>query len=314
MNKQNKQENKQEPSGLVLVNKPAGISSHDLVAKIRYQLQMKSVGHCGTLDPMATGLMVILLGEATKISQYILEGNKGYKVGFRLGIKTDTQDITGKVIESKDVDPEKHSQEMVVSQGLALSGDLNLAVPSYSAVKIDGRKLYDYARTGQEVPVVDRVMSFYDIEYLSKNPFGDYCFSLKCTKGSYIRAWVNELGDRLGCGATMTSLVRTFSDPFHLSDAVEVDQVANALEKDSRAFKTLTEALNYLPTVRVMNYSETLMKNGQIAHDLRRQLIAIFNPEVDSIVRVMGTSRDEVLALIGLEKDKGFVVRRVFRY
>jgi tRNA pseudouridine55 synthase len=307
-------ENNQEPTGLILVNKPAGISSHDVVAKVRYQLRMKSVGHCGTLDPMATGLMVILLGEATKISQYILEGNKGYTVGLRLGVRTDTQDITGTVLETKEVDSEKHSEAIVSAQGLALAGDVNLIVPSYSAVKIDGRKLYDYARSGHSVPVVDRVMNFYDIKYLSKNPFGDHYFSLKCSKGSYIRAWVNELGERLGCGAAMTSLVRTFSDPFQLSDAVELDQVSVALEKDSRAFKTLTAALNYLPTVRVMNYSETLMKNGQIAHDLRRQLIAIFNPEVDTIVRVMGTSRDEVLALVGLEKDKGFVVRRVFRY
>jgi tRNA pseudouridine55 synthase len=299
--------------GLLLVRKPGGVTSHDVVAKVRRALGMKDVGHAGTLDPLAEGLMVLLLGEATKLSAYVLEQDKQYEVGLRLGLESDTLDSTGKILKESPVDV---TPEQVIKAALALQGDYMWEVPLFSATKVAGRKLYEQAREGEtprEIP--SKPMKFWDVDYLGQSEEGDFRFRLNCSKGSFIRTWVQKLGQNLGCGAVMSSLLRTYSAPYSLERAMPLSEVSpEGLKDRSGAFIPLLAALPGYKTIRVSGQSEGFIRNGQISHELRRHLIAVFDPERDSGVKVVSQRPEELLALIGLEKDKGFSIRRVFRY
>ncbi len=297
--------------GLLLVNKPAGITSHDVVAKVRRILNTKSVGHTGTLDPMASGLMVLLLGEATKLSQYILEGDKSYRVGFRLGFRTDTLDSTGKVLEEK---PVTSSRAEVLAQALQQQGEFQWPVPIYSAIKVQGQKLYDYARANEAIEVPQKLMKFWDVkEVVAAETGGDFVFDLTCSKGTYIRTWVDQLGQALGCGAMMTSLVRTWSDPFFLEQALPLEEI-EAQWKGLGKISSIVEigrALPKVPKVKIKGLDQKLLMNGTISHDLRVQLIQTFKPGIDQIVQIFAQESGLLLALIGLDPAKGFVIRRV---
>ncbi len=302
--------------GLLLIRKPSGITSHDVVHQVRRRLGIKEVGHAGTLDPLAQGLMVLLLGEATKVSSYILEKNKQYEVTLRLGVETDTLDITGQVLrETFDI---KFKDDEVVQQALALQGDFNWEVPLFSATKVAGRRLYEHARSGQ-TEVLERPrkpMSFWKIEHLTGvSEKNSYQFRLNCSKGSFVRSWVQTLGVNLGCGAVMTDLTRTYSSPYQLQNAIDLNEVLSlASLKESKAFVSLANVLPEFKSIRVSGLSEALIRNGQISHELRRRLIIYYNPEVDNGIKVVSQRSDDLLALVGLEEGKGFVVRRIFCY
>lgn len=301
-----------ELHGLLLVNKPSGITSHDVVAKARRALGTKSVGHSGTLDPLASGLMVLLIGEGTKLSQYILERNKAYTVRAQLGLETDTLDTTGKVLQEKTVDV---SLEKVREQALKLHGDFDLAVPLYSAVKVDGKKLYEYGRQEIEVARPVKRMTFYDLEIVAQG--SDWIdVSMKCTKGSFVRSWVQMLGQNLGTGAAMSSLVRTESQPYSLDQAVQLENVGTTPKNNSGipGFIPMIATLPHYKVIRVKGQDLHLINNGMISHDLRTQLISIFQPGIDEGVKIVSHEGNELIALIGLEPEKGFVIRRVFRY
>ncbi len=295
-----------------MVNKPSGITSHDVVAKVRRILSIKSVGHTGTLDPMASGLMILLLGEATKLSQYILEGDKSYRVGFRLGIKTDTLDSTGKVVQERRVDV---SLEQVHDAALALNGQFVWPVPVYSAIKVQGQKLYDYARDGTAVEIPTKSMKFWDVKevVLPGDSLQEFQFDLTCSKGSYIRAWVDQLGDRLGCGAFMTSLIRTWSDPYFLDQALGLEEIESQWKSRGHVSSMieLAQALPKVKRVRIKGVDQKLLMNGTISHDLRVQLIQTFKPETDQVIQVFSQDTGLLLALLGLDPDRGFVIRRV---
>lgn len=297
--------------GLLLINKESGFSSHDVVAKARKILGTKEVGHCGTLDPLASGLLVLLVGQATKLSQYILDANKAYRVGLRLGIETDTLDTTGKTIQTSDL---KISPEIVQAQGEALTGDFEWAVPAYSAVKVSGEKLYEKARRGETFASPVKTMKFWGVRYGGQAD-GEYFFDLQCSKGSYVRTWVSVLGQNLGLGGTVSSLVRTASDPFRLDQALtlEVTSAHFKLGQGLSNFVPLTMALPQVKRIRVQGQDQILIKNGQISYDLRGQLIGLFQPGVDEIVQILDSS-SRLLAIVGHERAKGFHIRRVFSY
>lgn len=299
--------------GLLLVRKPSGITSHDIVHKVRRNLGIKDVGHAGTLDPLAEGLMVLLLGEATKMSSYVLEQDKQYEVTLKLGYETDTLDSTGTVTKESSITV---SDSEAVTQGLALKGDFSWEVPMYSATKVAGRKLYEQAREGSApVEIPKKPMSFWGIEDLGMTDEGSFRFRLNCSKGSFIRTWVQQLGRQLRCGAVMTGLVRTISAPYSLDQAINLEQVNKSVNlADQPSFIPILSALPGFKTVRVAGHSEGLIRNGQISHELRRRLIVSFDPEKDQGVKILSQRPEELLALVGFEKDKGFVVRRVFRY
>lgn len=298
--------------GLILVRKVSGMTSHDVVARLRRILNTKAVGHAGTLDPLAEGLMVALVGEATKLSQYILEGNKAYHLHARLGVETDTLDITGQTLKTSEI---LCDEVKIRATGLAISGAMSLPVPIFSAIKINGQKLYDYARNEQEVKIPNKEMTFWDLEYVSyEKPEAEFKF--KCSKGSYVRSWIALLGQNLGCGATMSALERTWSDPYHLDQSILLEDLEAKL-KAGEAISSmipLAKALPEVKRVRIKGHDQTLLGNGQISHDLRQFLITMFDPLKDDIVQVVSLTSGKLLALVGIELGRGLVIKRVIKY
>ncbi len=299
--------------GLLLIDKPTGITSHDVVARVRRILGTKAVGHTGTLDPLASGMMVLLINEATKLSQYILERDKEYVVSFCLGQTRDTLDCTGTVLTNS---PVTASAESVQKLAQSLTGEFEWPVPLFSATKVDGVRLYEHARKGEtEVVRPVKRMSF-DLKSFSTaglEPHG-YQAHLRVSKGSFIRSWVSELGERLGCGAVMTALRRTVSEPYALDRAVGLDD----LEKFSGDFDhqnwvvPMGSCLASWKVIRAFGQDLSLMKNGSLSNALRQHLIAIYQPDRDEGVKILTGDTGQLLALVGLEKEKGFRVLRVF--
>lgn len=309
--------------GLLLINKDSGMTSHDVVAKLRKILSMKAIGHSGTLDPLASGLMVMLLGEATKLSQYILEKNKAYIVKAQLGVQTDSFDMTGKVIKTSD---QKCSLQQVHETALKIQGPMDLEVPIFSATKVDGKKLYEYARAEQEVCIPKKPMNFYDLQILSQAE--DWIqVAIRCSKGSFIRSWVQLLGENLGIGATVSELQRTDSEPYQLSQAISLQQLAEYMQSQAAqkvglfgipGFIPMSAVLPEARIIRVSGQDQVMIGNGLISHQLKNQLIAAYRPEQDAdgsaVIKILSQKEGDLLALVGLEPDKGFVIRRVFRY
>ncbi len=304
-------QNKNNYHGLFLVKKDPGMTSHDVVYRLRKILSTPSIGHSGTLDPIAEGLLILLVGEATKLSQYILEGNKSYLLEMQLGIRTDTFDITGEKLEEKPVDV---STDLIRTLANQFSGEKEWNVPIHSAVKVKGKKLYEYAREQQEIIPPKKIMKFWDVEFIQRE--GNFVrFHLHCSKGSYIRTWIQEFGLSLGCGATMTKLIRTSSVPFHVDQASSLEEIDQAIKgkKSLSCFIPLEQALPQSKKIRVKGQDQRLLKNGQISHDLKLQLIQVCNPEIDRLI--VATSVElEPLALIGFEPEVGFLIRRVFHF
>ena len=304
--------------GLLLVDKPSGMTSHDVVSRVRRLAGTKEVGHSGTLDPLASGLMVVLLGEATKLSSIVTEGDKAYEVQVQLGIETDTLDITGQVEKTTPVAVKK---DEVVAKALALLGEMQLPIPLFSAKKIDGKKLYEYAREGEEVEIPSKSMTFWDVTYienLEAEKENRYSFHLHCSKGSFIRSWVKLLGEQLGCGATMSALRRTKSHDFTVGQALGLEGLMAAKDAGSldlaNTIVPINEAIGGVRNIKVHGHDEVLLNNGQISHDLRSKLIVLFNPERDQWVFASSRDNKQVLAIIGLEPEVGFKIKRGFRY
>ncbi len=202
--------------GALLVDKPAGLTSHDVVDRLRRHLSLKKVGHAGTLDPMATGLLVILLGRATKLSDSLMAADKVYAGRIKLGESTDSYDADGELTASLPVPPLDVAALNEVSSTLV--GDLLQTPPMVSAVKVKGVPLYKLARKGLEVPREPRLVHVYSFRITTyEEPFAD--FRVACTKGTYVRSLAHELGEKLGCGAHLAALRRLDSGRFGVSEA-----------------------------------------------------------------------------------------------
>ena len=225
-------------SGLLLLNKPKGITSHQLVQRVRSCFHQKAVGHCGTLDPMAEGLMLVVLGLACKLSSSLVLSDKIYELTLQLGQITDTLDITGKVLKTAEVQLEASVIEKVLKENL---GHLNLTVPQYSAVKFKGKKLYEYARAGQTVPIIKKQMYFYDLKILEIFET-EIKVQLSCQKGGYIRSWASLIGEKLGVGACLSQLTRLACLPFHLTQSLLLKDLEMKCQEDLE--KTLDCAKN----------------------------------------------------------------------
>lgn len=211
-----------EIEGVLLVDKPTDHTSHDVVARLRGKLRIKRIGHAGTLDPMATGLLVILVGKATRLSQYLMSVDKEYEGTAELGKITDSQDADGQVMETRPVPP--LTAEAVGAAISGFLGDQYQMPPMFSAIKIGGVPLYKKARQGEEVerePRFIRVMSW-DLTGFTLPRFD---FRLRCTKGTYVRTLVHDLGQKLGCGAHLAGLRRTASGGLRVEQALTLDQI-----------------------------------------------------------------------------------------
>jgi tRNA pseudouridine55 synthase len=217
--------------GVLLLDKPPAWTSHDLVDAVRRKIGQKSVGHAGTLDPMATGLMILLLGKATKRSAEFTGLDKSYRGSIRLGVVTDSWDLDGRVLEEK---PAEVSEKDIREAVLALSSQSVFLPPSFSAIKIGGRKAYAMARRGETVKCEPRPMTLHRF-VIDGYEAPEIYFTIDCSKGTYIRSVAHALGERLGCGAALSSLVRTRVGEFRLENALPFDELKEiplpALEK-----------------------------------------------------------------------------------
>lgn len=209
-------------NGIVLVDKPKDWTSHDVVAKLRGILGERRIGHAGTLDPMATGLLTVFVGRATRAVEFAETHDKEYIASVRFGISTDTQDITGSVIRQTGVVPPKTELLAALPK---YTGELSQIPPMYSALKVNGKKLCDLARDGREVERKPRRIIISKLDYLGEDKMGDHSFRVACSKGTYIRTLFCDFGDYLGCGATLTALRRTRAGDFSAENAHTLDEI-----------------------------------------------------------------------------------------
>ena len=210
------------PNGIIIIDKPSDWTSMDVCAKIRGILREKRVGHGGTLDPMATGVLPVFVGQATRAVEFSENSRKEYVAGLRLGQVTNTQDTSGETIESHPVTAAREDVEKALA---SFVGDIQQIPPMFSAIKINGQKLYDLARKGQEVERKPRSITIYELELLEQVNKTDYLIRCVCSKGTYIRTLCHDIGKQLGCGGTMYSLRRTMAAGFTLEQAVTLEEV-----------------------------------------------------------------------------------------
>jgi tRNA pseudouridine55 synthase len=210
--------------GAVLIDKPAGPTSHDVVDAIRRRFQIKKVGHCGTLDPNATGLLIIVLGRGTKLSEKLMGDDKVYEGAIKFGETTDSYDVDGEITASLPVPP--MTLDQLNEEAAKFVGDLMQIPPMVSAIKIKGVPLYKLARKGIEIVREPRLVHIYNFRFTSYElPLGQ--FKIACTKGTYVRSIAHDLGQKLGCGAHLATLRRSVSGKFDVADATPLDAVLN---------------------------------------------------------------------------------------
>lgn len=212
--------------GILVIDKPAGWTSMDVCAKLRGMFHEKRVGHAGTLDPMATGILPVFLGRATRAVEFAADSDKEYIAGLKLGVTTNTQDITGEIVEERPADV---TQEQLWAVLEGFTGDIEQVPPMYSAIKIGGKKLYELARKGKEVERKPRPVTIRALGVLEGPERGaDFTLRVACSKGTYVRTLCHDIGQALGCGGCLSALRRTRSAGFALEDAVTLEQAAAA--------------------------------------------------------------------------------------
>lgn len=219
--------------GIIIVNKPIGCTSHDIVYKIKKMFNEK-IGHTGTLDPMAEGVLPILIGKGTLLSKYLINHNKKYIVELQLGIKTDTADGEGKIVEQKKVNEEKLSKENIEKVFQSFIGKQEQIPPMYSAIKVNGKKLYEYARKGQEVNIKPRQIEIYKIDLIQYSAKEKQIkFEVSCGKGTYIRSLCEDIAKKLGTVGYMKSLKRIQVGDFKIEDSITINQLEEHIQDNN---------------------------------------------------------------------------------
>ncbi|WP_455529481.1 tRNA pseudouridine(55) synthase TruB [Ruminococcus sp.] len=249
-------------NGILCVDKPQDFTSFDVVAKLRGILRIKRLGHGGTLDPMATGVLPVFVGNATKACDIMPDNTKSYRAGFRLGAVSDTQDVWGEVRENSDMAVSRGQIEAVIPD---FTGRIMQLPPMYSAVQVNGQRLYDLARQGIEVERQAReteVSSLVLEEYDSSTREG--VLSISCGKGTYIRTIISDIGEKIGCGGIMTSLVRTSSGGFTLADCHTLEEIQQARDEDrlEELILPIERVFEKLPKLRLGEAQTKMYRNG----------------------------------------------------
>jgi tRNA pseudouridine55 synthase len=251
-------------NGIFVVDKPSGITSYDVVRELKMVMPGTKIGYLGTLDPLATGVLPVLLGEGTKLAPFLEEGTKVYEATLILGITTDTQDREGKVLQSVDVgdyDLSPHRVEEVIQR---FRGKITQLPPMYSALKHRGEPLYKLARRGREVQRAPREVEIYELQVTAIDPSSINLY-IECSKGTYIRTVAHDIGEQLGCGAHLAELRRTRSGPFFLEDALSLEDIKNCMHKGKlkEQVLALSQAMDFLPAVEVGDDDAFQIRNGQ---------------------------------------------------
>ncbi|MBF8983045.1 tRNA pseudouridine(55) synthase TruB [Lutibacter sp. B2] len=295
-------------NGIINVLKPPHMTSHDVVGFIRKCLNMKKVGHTGTLDPMASGVLPICIGEATKVSQYLLNDKKKYRCEMTLGKNTDTQDKWGKVINERKINVTK---EEIIDAIQSFVGEINQTPPMYSAVRHKGKKLYELARAGEVVERKSRKVYIHHIDILTIND-NQILFDVLCSKGTYVRTLCEDIGNKLGCGAYMSFLLRIKSGRFELEETVTIEELQKESHekiKENYLFP-IDYPLGELLRIDVKEASEKYLRNGNNLYP--KNIIDEKNLITDTVVRVY--LKDEFIALgkVKMDKDWYIDIDRVF--
>ena len=251
-----------ELSGILLIDKPEGFTSFDVVAKVRGIARTRKVGHGGTLDPMATGVLPLFLGAATKACDILPDQTKAYEAWFRLGQTTDTQDCTGKVLSEREVSCTAAQVEEALSR---FRGDFLQTPPMYSAIWVQGRRLYDLAREGVEVERQSRLVTVHELRLLEAREENHlYKIYVSCSKGTYVRTICHDVGQTLGCGAVMTGLRRVISSGYRVEDAITIEQAQQMADADILREKVLPveTAFTAYEKIRLTAKNARLFQNG----------------------------------------------------
>lgn len=259
-------------SGLLVVNKPKGITSRDVVNEVSKIFKTKKIGHTGTLDPIATGVLVLTINKATKLSEIITSEEKIYQAEVVLGIKTDTLDITGNVLEECNTN---YTKEDIVNTLNSFIGTYNQEVPIYSAVKINGKKLYEYARNNEEVTLPKRMVTIKEIKLDELNYIDNktiFKFTCKVSKGTYIRSLINDIATKLNTIGTMKNLIRIEQGDFNIKDSYTLDDIKN----NNFKIISIKEALKDYFTVKVDEKLKFKIVNGQVLDDIYNQEYVLF--------------------------------------
>lgn len=238
------------PNGIVIIDKPQGWTSMDVCAKLRGILHEKRVGHAGTLDPMATGVLPVFVGQATKAVSFAEGGQKVYEAVLQLGLVTDTQDTTGETLEERAVTVTEDKVRAALPRFL---GEIEQIPPMYSAIKVNGQKLYDLARQGREVARKPRKITIFDLALTQNLGNGQYALRVVCSKGTYIRTLCHDLGQALGCGGCMAALRRTMAAGFRIEEAVTLER---AQEEREALLLPLDEYFRTYPRFTVQNETQ----------------------------------------------------------
>lgn len=262
--------------GLILINKQKGFTSHDVVNVIRKKLNTKKVGHTGTLDPNATGVLPILIGKGTKISKYLMEHDKTYIATLKLGEKTDTGDSEGQVIEEKSI-PKDLRKEDINDVLQSFLGKQKQLPPMYSAIKINGKKLYEYAREGKEVKIEPRNIEIYKIELLEYQN-NKIKFEVECSKGTYIRTLCEDISQKLGTAGYMEELQRTKVNTFKIEDSILLDDIT--LENAEKNIIKIEKVFKEKDKINLDNKKLEMFLNGvKLTYSLSEDIYRIYNNE-----------------------------------
>lgn len=246
-------------NGIINIFKEKGFTSHDVVAKMRGILKQKKIGHSGTLDPDATGVLPILLGNATVLSDMLTDKSKEYEAVMLLGVSTDTQDITGKILEKRDTS--NLNKDTVKEVILSFLGEYMQLPPMYSALKVGGKKLVDLARAGKEVKREPRAVYIFDIDIMDIS-LPEVKFKAKVSKGTYIRTLCHDIGKKLSVGGCMESLIRTRVDRFYINDAITLKQVEENRECIKKNILSVEEYFSFLPKINTSPEFDKYLNNG----------------------------------------------------
>ena len=251
--------------GVLNIYKEKGYTSHDVVAKMRGILRQKKIGHTGTLDPDAEGVLPVCLGQGTRLCDMLTDHSKVYRAVLLLGIDTDTQDISGQILEKR---PVEENPEKVLEVIKGFIGPYDQIPPMYSALKVNGKKLYELAREGKTVERKTRPVCFYEIEILEMD-LPMVRFSVTCSKGTYIRTLCHDIGQKLGCGACMEELTRTASGEYRWEDSITLDEVQKEMEEGilEKRILSISEVLKAYPEIRCNKFGDRLLLNGNALPD-----------------------------------------------
>lgn len=296
-----------ELNGIIVINKPKGFTSFDVIAKLRGVLHIKRLGHAGTLDPMSTGVLPVFVGKATKACDILPNNEKSYKAGFKLGVKTDTQDITGKIIFEERSSVKK---EKLINKIKLFLGETEQLPPMYSAVSVGGKRLYELAREGKEVERKPRkiyVESIEITEFDEQSQTGDII--IHCSKGTYIRTIIHDLGEALGTGGVLTSLERTSSSGYDISQSHTLNEVKSLIESGKGIegiMYPIDSAFKIYEKIVLNQKHTTLYKNGV---KLRLEQVGA---KGGNTYRVYGNDNEFLGLALADKKSNEFIIKKNF--